>query len=74
MNRGTVSKLKTWKHDLKVHKAGEMLNRPYEGVRLYQEMPGMDQLLFDGLSDALDAFTDEKTQATGMRHKVCRSI
>ena len=40
-----------------------MLNRPYDGVRAYQEMPGTDQLLYDVLSDVLEALTEEKTQA-----------
>ena len=61
MNINTLNKLKAWKHDLKIHKAGEMLSWPYEGVRPYKEMPGMDQLLFDVLSDVLDALIEEKT-------------
>lgn len=62
MNRDSLNKLNAWKHDLKVHKAGEKLNRPYDGVRAYQEMSGMDQLLFDVLSDILEALTEENIQ------------
>jgi hypothetical protein len=50
--------LNTWKRDLKALKAGEKLNKPYDGVRPYQEMSEMDKLLFDVLSDVLGALTE----------------
>jgi len=72
LNRDSLNKLNAWKHDLKAHKAGQMLSRPYDGVRAYQEMPGMDQLLYDVISDVLEALTEKKSEATRVRHKVGR--
>jgi len=64
----SLKKLNAWKHDLKAHKGGEKLKEPYDGVRAYLEMSEMDKLLFDILSDVLEALTE----ATRGGHKVHR--
>jgi hypothetical protein len=68
MNSDCRNKLNAWKRDLKAHKAGEKLKEPYDGVRPYHEMSEMDKLLFDVLSDVLEALTE----APRMRAKVGR--
>ena len=51
------NKLDAWRRDLQAHKAGEQLKEPYDGVRPYQHMSEMDKLVFDVLSDILEALT-----------------
>ena len=58
LNSDRLKKLNAWKRDLKAHKAGEKLKEPYDGVRAYHEMSEMDKLLFDVLSDVLEALTE----------------
>ena len=58
LKRDSLNKLNAWKHDLKAHKGGEKLKEPYDGVRAYLEMSEMDKLLFDILSDVLEALTE----------------
>lgn len=65
MNCDRLNKLNAWKRDLKAHKAGEKLKDPYDGVRPYQEMAEMDKLLFDVLSDVLEALTDSPRRKLG---------
>ena len=72
LKNDSLNKLNAWKHDLKAHKAGEMLNRPYDGVRAYHEMSEKDKLVFDVLSDVLEALTEEKKRIPSMRHRVGR--
>lgn len=72
MNSDSLNKLNTWKHDLKAHKAGETLKEPYDGVRPYLEMSEMDKLLFDALSDVLEALTEGKSEVRRVRRKVGR--
>ena len=64
MNSDSLNKLNAWKRDLIAHKAGETLKEPYDGVRPYLEMSEMDKLLFDVLSDVLQALTEGKSQVT----------
>ena len=68
MNSKHLDKLDAWKRDLNAHKAGEQLKEPYDGVRPYREMSEMDKLLFDVLSDVLEALTESQR----VRHKVRR--
>jgi hypothetical protein len=60
LNSDNLNILNIWKDNLKAKKAGENLKPPYDNVRAYEAMPGEVKLLFDALSDVIDALTEEE--------------
>ena len=59
MNSENRNKLEIWKHELKELKSGIPLQSPNADVRLYTQMPRDVQLLFDALSDVIEALTEK---------------
>jgi hypothetical protein len=59
MDTENLKRLSIRKHQLNAIKAGEKLKAPYEGICPYEEMHCNVQLLFDAISDVIDALTDE---------------
>ena len=64
MNSASLYKLNLWKERLEAKKAGKPLDPEatiYESsAHTYEQMPGEVKLIFDALSDVLEALTAEE--------------
>jgi hypothetical protein len=57
MNSDDLKKLNTWKLRLQKKKDDKPLDPPYEGGRAYADMSPEIKLIFDALSDVIEALT-----------------